>query len=297
MPECALIDLLGRIDRDAETILEWPEAFIGPLKRRLLALHSDSPLSADDLAELKTCRLLDDATGRPTALGEYLMDLCVREGWQEGGEFEKFRQFLAEECVGSVLEVGCSSGWILRTLWPSPAIKRVGIDIDAKALALGCRLAGHEDRACCFYCCSAHSLPLDIKNVDVVICRNALTYVHQRTALREMCRTLKPNGFILIRFENIWFDLMCLFRPNSFKSMCCRLRDFCFGLVHAALAWQPIPGSTLTGGRAFGTVRSLKWMLRRYGCEVIHVVESERCVRFLGFLTQTSVLARKIDNR
>jgi len=297
MPECALIDLLGSKDRDAESILEWSDVFIGSLKRRLLAIHSNSGLSAGDLAELKAYLLLDEATGKPTALGEYLIDLFVREGWQQGGEIETFRQMTIENSVASVLDIGCSSGWALRTLGPLLGAKRVGVDIDAKALALGCRLAEQENQDCCFYRCSAHCLPLDIKDVDFIICRNALTYVHQRTALREMCRALNSNGFIFIRFENIWYDLMRLSHPKSFTSLCCKLRDFFFGLVHAALGWQPIPGNTLRGGRAFATVRGLKRMLRHYNCEIAQIDESQRCPRFMGFSTQTSVLARKTDNR
>ena len=118
MPECALIDLLGSKDRDAESILEWSDVFIGSLKRRLLAIHSNSGLSAGNLAELKAYLLLDEATGKPTALGEYLIDLFVREGWQQGGEIETFRQMTLENSVASVLDIGCSSGWALRTLGP-----------------------------------------------------------------------------------------------------------------------------------------------------------------------------------
>lgn len=105
------------------------------------------------------------------------------------------------------------------------------------------------------------------------------------------------NGCMSIRVENIWYDLLCIKGSRSVKSLCCRLRDFFFGLVQAALGWQPIPGSTFWGGRCLATVRRLQRMLRQHNCEIVHIAESQPCPRFMGFSTQTSVLARKIEIR
>lgn len=73
MMRCKFIDLSGRKDHDAEAILEWSDAFVGSLRQRLLGIHSGRDLPASDLAELKACSLLDEATSRPTALDDYLI--------------------------------------------------------------------------------------------------------------------------------------------------------------------------------------------------------------------------------
>jgi ubiquinone/menaquinone biosynthesis C-methylase UbiE len=292
--ENARIDFRGNKDRDAESILEWPDRFIGSLKSRLLALNSHSTLSPDDVAELKAYGLVDESTGEPTALGGHLTYLIVHETWQEGGEHNSFGQMGIESFVGSVLEIGCSTGWALRSLGPSLASKRVGVDIDAKALALGYRLSKVEDRDCCFYCCSAHSLPLDNECMGFIICRNSITYLHQHTALREMSRVLKSKGLIFIRFENIWYDLWRLRHSKSVASFCFSLRDFLLALIPAAFGWEPRLGSVFRGGRAFSSRRRLKRLLEDCGCEIIRIDDSLRCPRFLGFSTQTSMLARKV---
>jgi SAM-dependent methyltransferase len=291
--EGASIDLGSGTDRDAESILEWPDDFIGTLKGRLLAIRAGSDLSADDLAELKAQGLLEASSGHPTALGEQLIDLIVHESWLEGSERRTFREMGIGEGVGSVLEIGCSTGWALRSLGPAAGGRRMGVDIDARALALGYRFSRLEHRDCDFYCGSAYALPFDDGSVDVIICRNALTYTHQRTALREMARVLKPEGLIFLRFENIWYDLWQVAHSKTMRSLALRLRDLGLGLIHAAAGWQPRDGGRFRRGRAFVAVPRLRKLLRDCGCEITQIDESLRCPRFWGYSTQTSLLARK----
>jgi SAM-dependent methyltransferase len=178
----------------------------------------------------------------------------------------------------------------------APAARRLGVDIDVRALALGYRFSQLEHQHCSFTCCSAYSLPFDDGSIDIIICRNTLTYTHQRTALREMSRVLKPDGLIFLRFENIWYDLWQVAHSKTVRSLVLRLRDLGLGLIHAAAGWQPRDESRLRWGRAFVAMPRLRKVLRDCGCEITQVDESLRCPRFWGFATQTSLLARKAGN-
>jgi SAM-dependent methyltransferase len=275
-------------------ILGWRESFADRLKPRLLAIHSKAALGLEDLHELRAHGLLDEQTGEPSVLGQHLTDLLLREEWQEGDEFEALVQdTLPQPVQGSALDVGCSTGRRIRRLGLASVVRRVGVDVDATALALGCWLARKENQAVTFYCCSAHSLPLPNESFDLVICRNALTYMHHRRALKEMIRVLKPDGLLFVRFENIWFDLQLLVPPRWKLSSLLYARHFLFGLTLAVVGWQPTPGSRLWGWRAFATLRELRRIMCRGGCEIVRVEDSRNCPRFMGHATQTSLLARK----
>src|SRR5581483_7634293 len=113
---------------EAEAILEWPDEFVGGLRPRLLAVHRRAALAADELADLRARGLVDGATGRPTDLGRSVIDLLVREEWQEGDEFAAMlREAVPAAARASVLEVGCSTGRRLRRLEVPPGGRRVGV--------------------------------------------------------------------------------------------------------------------------------------------------------------------------
>jgi hypothetical protein len=156
----ASIDLGDCDDRDAEAILGWPEEFLGSLRGRLLAIRAGAGLPADDLAELKDYGLPDAGSGHPTALGDELIELVVREGWLEGSERRTFREMGLGDGARSVLEIGCSSGWILHSLGQAAGGRRMGGDLDARPLALGYRFSRLENQDCHFARCSALSLPV-----------------------------------------------------------------------------------------------------------------------------------------
>lgn len=293
--ERASIDLGPGIDRDAEAILGWPDDFIGSLKGRLLAIRAGSEVSVGDLGELEARGLFDASTGHPTALGEQLTELVVRESWQEDSEPQTYREMAGADAVGAALEIGCSTGWALRSLGPASGGLRIGVDIDARALALGYRFSRLENLDCRFARCSALSLPVEDGAIDFIICRNTLTYVHQRAALREMNRVLKPDGRIFLRFENFWYDVMRASRSRSVGALASNLRDFGVGLVQAVAGWQPGEGSRIRWGRAFVAVPRLRRLLRDHGFEIAQIDAAWRCPRFWGLSTQTSILARRAD--
>ena len=234
--------------------------------------------------------------GSWTELGLSVSDLLLHESWQQGDEFadmlrDHFDVLAGAVLAGAVLDVGCSTGRTLRKI--RHAKRRVGVDIDEEALALGYRLAEVEAEDVEFRCASAHQLPFDDLSFDCVICRNALTYTYQRRAMQEMLRVLRPGGLLFLRYENFRYDLQRLLSPARAKVRCCRLRDFAVGIVCAVLGWQPQPGTHLAPGRVFGSTLRIRWRLRAGGCSVLDTADSRECPRLLGRANQTSLLARK----
>jgi SAM-dependent methyltransferase len=169
----------------------------------------------------------------------------------------------------------------------------VGVDIDTWALTLGYRSAALDKQSVCFYQGSGDDLRFPDGTFSLVICRNALTYMHQRRAVREMCRVLRPGGLLLLRFENVWYDLRRLLHPRGVNYAALVLRDWFWGVLHSSLGWQPMPGRCVLADRTFATVGRLRKYLRSGGCLVQTVQASRRCPRFWGFATQTSLLAGK----
>jgi ubiquinone/menaquinone biosynthesis C-methylase UbiE len=220
-----------------------------------------------------------------------LIDLLVREEWQDGDEFASLLREAAPELTGaSVLEVGCSTGRRLRTLEGSGT--RLGVDHDALAVALGGRLARHEGQSVKFHCCSATALPFADATFDLIVCRNALTYMHQRTALREMTRVLRPDGVLFLRVENFRYDLHRLSALREAKAFLAHTRHLFIGLALATTGYQPELGG-FWGWRAFATKRHLRKTLRQVRCHIVRVEEAQNTARFLGRSVQTSLLARK----
>jgi SAM-dependent methyltransferase len=287
------IDLSGCRDEGAMSILDWPEGFILSLRGHLLDIHAGQSPSRSERAALETSGILDAATGKTTRLGEKLLDLVLREEWQKQDSFMKVVCEHVARSARAVLDVGCSTGWMMRSLDLGLPNARVGIDLDAHALALGHRFARIEGLDCSFRYGSAHSLPFPDGQFDLVLCRNALTYTHQRTSLREICRVLSPGGLVFLRFENIWYDFSRISRPGRWRSLCFNTRDFLWGAVLAAVGRQPKPGGRIPGARAFATLGCLTKWLCANGCEVIRSEPHPNSPLFRGHPTQTSLLARK----
>jgi SAM-dependent methyltransferase len=294
---CESIYLAGCQDGDARTILNWPDDFIDSLRGRLLAVHSGLPLSSDDRTELILHGVLEPPGREPTRLGARVVDLTVREEWQKNDESMNAICKVVARQASSVLDVGCGTGWVMRSMDLGPLSRRVGIDVDSTAIALGARFSRHEKQDCYFRYCSAHRLPFADRQFDFVVCRNALTYMHQRTALREMCRVLNPGGHLFLRFENFWYDLLKLLRPKGARAFCFNARDFAWGLFHAATGAQPTSGGLFRPGRVFGTIRTLEKTLGQNACDLLRNESHSGGIRLMGRATQTTVLARKRETK
>src|SRR5262245_5634301 len=118
----ASIDLSHSADREAQSILGWSDDLVAVLKRCLLALHNKSKLAAPELDELANVRLVKDSSGQLTPLGHNLAIRVLAETWQEGNELHAFLDRCRANVAGSVLEVGCGTGFASRSLRsPRPA--------------------------------------------------------------------------------------------------------------------------------------------------------------------------------
>jgi SAM-dependent methyltransferase len=288
------LDVIGGSTQEAESILDWPEQSLENLEAWLLALQEGPALPRAALDELGG-RGLVDRDHRPTGLGRSLTQALLRRRWQAGDEqFEQFREAASLGRGARVLDVGCSIGQTLSSLACHSPAESVGIDVDLGALALGCRLARRSGQTITFIHGSGYQLPFADHSFTHVICRNSLTYMQHGRALTEISRVLAPGGFIYLRFENVWYDLVALRGTGSAREFICRVRDFALGFANAVTGRQPTPGRRWSGGRAFATTGEVKASLRRLGCQVTQVEESIRCKKILGRATQTSLLARKL---
>jgi len=102
-----------------------------------------------------------------------------------------------------ILEVGCSSGHLLRSLSPKNlALRYVGIDIDRYAINKGneaianLKLPGIEKAQLIEG--YAEDLPFGDSEFDIVICLNVLEHLHEpKNAIKELTRCAKK--FVIIR--------------------------------------------------------------------------------------------------
>jgi SAM-dependent methyltransferase len=295
--------------RDADSILKWPEDFVAKLRERLKAAQSRDSLTAAEMTQLARYGLWEDQTRGFTAFGGHINHIVEQEAWQK--EDQELASVLDGRLGGRILDMGASTAWTLRKV-ATGAAERVAIDVDAEALALGYRFARQENQDIRFQMCAAESLPFADETFDCVICRNALTYMHQPTAVREMTRVLEQNGAIFICFENIFCDLRAILNNSrGARELCGRLRDLFFGVCHLASGWQPALDNPsqranlglrrwerfLRCGRIFASTSRLRKLLRRGGCEIIGVQTPQRAVGFMGRPTQTSLLAAKVAKR
>jgi SAM-dependent methyltransferase len=289
-----VVTLLGKSSPAAEQIAGWSADFIELAGPWLRDLGANTRVEKEALTALTEHGLINSDSCL-SDLGRNLLYQLRETQWQATDA--QFHETLAAASLGpaaTVLDVGCGAGQTLRVLEPYSPAERIGIDVDLDALVFGSRVAGIQGQEIAFGHATAYSLPFRDGQFSHVLCRVALNYMHQRRALSEMVRVLRPGGYLYCRFERIWFDLGRLGRARGGREVLCRLRDLGLGASHALVGWQPVPGTRGGGGRAFGSVRCLSTMLRRSQCNVVRVEENRNCPRYLGRANQMTILARRM---
>jgi SAM-dependent methyltransferase len=96
---------------------------------------------------------------------------------------------------GSVLEIGCASGYDAK-IYAGTANKYIGVDISDVAIG-NCRAMNVKNAE--FYCTDGHKLPLADSSVDFVIVNSLLHHLDLEIALAEISRVLTRNGRLIFK--------------------------------------------------------------------------------------------------
>lgn len=277
----------------ARAVLDWPPEFVEALAGWASDDDELGHLPAGFREQLAHYSLIGP-DGRLTPLGAGVQYHVTESRWQAACQD---RDGLLALTTGRprtrVLDIGCGAAQTLRLLTPSGPAELVGVDSDLTALALGRQFAQLEGIPISLAGAAADSLPFPDESFDLVLCRVALNYMHQRRALAEMVRVLVPGGWLYLRVERIWYDAYLIARAQTARALACRTRDLGHGMVHALTGRQVTPGGPMRGGRAFASAGRLARMLGTLGCRIVRVAETLSCPRILGRRTQLTIVASR----
>jgi SAM-dependent methyltransferase len=265
-----LPDFLGGRTFSAEQIL-FGSGELTAFELSLGLTRKDDPLPSTESTSFQAAGIFDEKL-RLTGLGSKLA-YHLREFRRQAGEDGVPQAILDRAELGPsarVLDVGCGAGQTLILLKDREPAERVGLDIDLDSLALGCRLADEAKQEVAFVRGAATALPFPDGYFSHVLSRVTLNYVHQRAALAEQVRVLRPGGFLYCRAEGPGYDLLRLTGVRRIRPFVSFLYDALLGFGLAATGCQAEPGRFPAAGRAFATVGRLTRSLRRLGCVVIH---------------------------
>lgn len=277
----------------ARAALAWPPQFVRSLENWVGDDVKAVPLDAGFRRQLASYDLVGP-DGELTSLGASIRYHVLESRWQAACEDrDGLPRLMTGRPSVRVLDVGCGAAQTLRLLATAENAKLVGIDTDLVAIALGLRFAQLEGVSIRLAGAAADSLPFRDESFDLVLCRVALNYMHQRAVLAEMARVLALDGHMYLRVERIWHDAYLIARSRSACALACRCRDLGHGVVHALAGWQVAPGGRIRGGRSFASARRVEHMLRPLGCRIVSVEETPSCPQILGRRTQLTIVARR----
>jgi hypothetical protein len=273
----------------AKSIVDWPEEIADRIARGL----TTNEVLPDEMRSLLASVGLVNSQGGLTPLGSHLQYNSLEYEWQK--RYDVLEGLVALSDLPSaprILDLGCGSGQTLRNLsLPGDALC-IGIDYSAEALAYGSVLS-RNGPADCFFCASAHDLPIRDQSFDLVISRAAMNYCHQQKFLQEAIRILRPGGLLFCRVEQVWWDLNVLSQTKSVLSRVYGVRNLFWGMLHQLTGLQPEPGGVFRGSRAYVHATRMKSILQPLGCEVLKFDDSSRGPQFRGRGTQAKVLCRR----
>lgn len=118
------------------------------------------------------------------------------------GFFARVREFVSSTAFGSVLEVGCGEGVLLRHLEEQlPGIRPVGLDIDPDRISVAKTNAPFAD----FMLGSAYEMPFRSGSFDLVICCEVLEHLGKpERALGEISRVCRGACVLSVPNEPLW---------------------------------------------------------------------------------------------
>lgn len=275
----------------SDDILQWPEPFVALAASALLEVRAHGSVPPEVALELNQRGLLDD-DGRLTDLGARLAyHLAEFRIQSPPSEVIRVSSYLQLKQDSLVLDIGCGAGQTLFTLHGLANVQYTGVDRDSAALAWGSRLQklfGMPDIQ--LICASAESIPFVDSHFTHVVSRVALNYVHQKTALREAVRVLKPGGSICYMEENIGYDLRLLIRARTFRKWISPLYEMGASCVATMTGLQAHPNLNFAAKRMFLPLFRLRRELRKLGCDVTYW---KHLSSFLGFPISTIIVAKK----
>jgi ubiquinone/menaquinone biosynthesis C-methylase UbiE len=168
----------------------------------------------------------------------------------------------------TVLDIGCGAGQTLIAAYADRVSH--GIDIDARALALGGRLTERVR----FSCGRAEDLPYRDAQFDLVISRVALPYTDFRRSLGEIRRVLKPGGelWITLHSFSIVVSRLELRRPKTYAA-------FAYVVINSLLLHCFQRQFSLLGRcESFQTAGGIRRALERHGFTGIETMQGKHFV-------------------
>jgi hypothetical protein len=249
------------------------------------------------------------------ASGEY--EAYVRDEWAlfAGDPSRRSASLLATEGarVARVLDVGCGGAQELLPFVAGAGVFGVGIDLSPRVGLTWSGLTeglGPASRVA-FVRGSAEALPFPAASFDVVTCRLVLPYTHNRRALSEIARVLRPEGVLLLKYHHLRYYAERLSRGASardWRAVGRALAVLAGGAVYHAIGWQGGKGIT---AEVFQTDRRLRRLLSACGLYVVrnlpdsnprtpsHVIrrQAEAHEHMLGGRPRAARLLRRVVRR
>lgn len=170
-----------------------------------------------------------------------------------------------------VLDVGCGLGTQLKRLTLSRC-RAVGVDID-RASAKTCR-----EQGLAVLLASAEAMPFRTQALDGVVCKVAVPYTNEASALSEIGRLLRLGGTARVCYHGAGYYLRYLLCHNSdWRFRIYGLRSLVNTWVYALLG-RRLPG--FVGDTLYQSRRRLGNYYR--ACD-LRLVEEHPSLTFLGF--------------
>jgi malonyl-CoA O-methyltransferase len=160
---------------------------------------------------------------------------------------EKLIGAMPARITGTLVDLGCGTGWALNKLAQKNRFELIGIDIAPGMI----EIAQARVPTAQFHCCDLEETPLESKMADVVFSNAALQWCDVEAAIREMHRICKPEG-------NVVFST---FGPKT--------------LGEIQSAWRTA-GDQVDRIHQFKSAGAIKSIMQRIGFETIRIVPVER---------------------